>query len=278
MVTFSPVAVVSVKPEEDRLVIVPTDPPAAGLLLAAGVAEALLAAGVAGALLAAGVAGALLLQAATVAITAAAAAAAMTLLWLLENMCLTPVVEILVLRYCRPRRKCCGKSLEGGREVVQRGLTAKAYANCPQGNAKVTGPARRRGKRSALLRFFRPPRAGNEPANAVIAITGPGYLIVEFISAPPVMRVLRHKQEILSRRALRRLLCRTSASASRVPSPRSPVGSAAAGSRPLTSRVLALRSGCGCLGDLCQREPQVEGCAAAGCGVDADLAAVGGGQ
>src|SRR5580693_73924 len=30
MVTFSPVAVVSVKPEEDRLVIVPTDPPAAG--------------------------------------------------------------------------------------------------------------------------------------------------------------------------------------------------------------------------------------------------------
>src|SRR5580658_7494999 len=111
MVTFSPVAVVSVTPEADRLVIVPTDPPAAGpdraleplpdpnppagLLLAAGVAGALLAAGVPGVLL--------LLQAATVAITAAAAAAAMTLLCLLENMCLTPVVEILVLRYRRSR-------------------------------------------------------------------------------------------------------------------------------------------------------------------------------
>src|SRR6204780_2661978 len=133
MVTLPPVAVVSVKPEEDRLVIVPTDPPAAGPDRALEPlpdpnppAGLLLAAGVAGALLAAGVAGVLLLQAATVAITAAAAAAAMTLLWLLENMCLTPVVEILVLRYCRPRRKCCGKSLEGGREVVQRGLTAKA--------------------------------------------------------------------------------------------------------------------------------------------------------
>jgi hypothetical protein len=143
MVTLPPVAVVSVKPEDDRLVIVPTDPPAAGpdraleplpdpnppagLLLAAGVAGALLAAGVAGALLAAGVPGVLLLlQAATVAITAAAAAAAMTLLCLLENMCLTPVVEILVLRYRRARRKFCGKGLEGSREVVQRRLTAKA--------------------------------------------------------------------------------------------------------------------------------------------------------
>jgi hypothetical protein len=45
---------------------------------------------------------------------------------LLENMCLTPVVEILVLRYRRPRRKCRGKSLEGSREVVRRRLTAKA--------------------------------------------------------------------------------------------------------------------------------------------------------
>jgi hypothetical protein len=166
MVTLSPVAVVSVKPEEDRLVIVPTDPPAAGpdraleplpdpnppagLLLAAGVAVALLA-GVAGVLLAAAVLGVLLLQAATVAITAAAAAAAMTLLWLLENMCLTPVVEILVLRYRRPRRKCRGKSLEGSREVMQRGLTAKAQANDPQGNAKVAGAERtpRKGIRTA---------------------------------------------------------------------------------------------------------------------------------
>jgi hypothetical protein len=58
MVTFWPVAVVSVNPEEDRLVIVPADPPAAGpdraleplpdpnplaglLLAAAGAAEAL---------------------------------------------------------------------------------------------------------------------------------------------------------------------------------------------------------------------------------------------
>ena len=58
MVTFWPVAVVSVNPEEDMLLTVPTVPPAAGpdraldplpgpkppagLLLAAGVAEALL--------------------------------------------------------------------------------------------------------------------------------------------------------------------------------------------------------------------------------------------
>ncbi|MGB6578722.1 MAG: hypothetical protein WBF34_12465 [Streptosporangiaceae bacterium] len=61
MVTFWPVAVVSVNPEEDMLLTVPDDPPAAGpdraldpppdpdpeppaglLLLAAGVAEALL--------------------------------------------------------------------------------------------------------------------------------------------------------------------------------------------------------------------------------------------
>jgi hypothetical protein len=57
MVTFWPVAVVSVKPEEDTLLTVPDDPPAAGPdraldpppdpkppagVLAAGVAEALL--------------------------------------------------------------------------------------------------------------------------------------------------------------------------------------------------------------------------------------------
>jgi hypothetical protein len=160
MVTLAPVAVVSVKPEEDRLVIVPTDPPAAGpdraleplpdpnppaglLLLAAGVAGLLLAAGVAGVLLAAAGAGVLLLlQAATVAITAAAAAAAITLPCLLENICLTPVVEILALRYRRPRRKCRGKSLEGSREVMQRALTAKASAKGPQGSAKVAGAER----------------------------------------------------------------------------------------------------------------------------------------
>jgi hypothetical protein len=107
MVTFSPVAVVSVNPEEDTLVIVPVDPPAAGpdralepppdpdpLLLADGEAVALLA----GVLLAAAVPD-VLLQAATVAIKPAAAAAAMTLLRLLENMCLTPVVEILHPRW-----------------------------------------------------------------------------------------------------------------------------------------------------------------------------------
>jgi hypothetical protein len=134
MVTFSPAAVVSVNPEEDTLVIVPTDPPAAGsdlaleplpdpnppagLLVAAGEA-------VAGALLAVLV---VLLQAATVAITPAAAAAAMTLPRLLENMCLSPIVEILDLRYRRPRRKCRGKILEGGCKVVQHGLRAKASA------------------------------------------------------------------------------------------------------------------------------------------------------
>jgi hypothetical protein len=123
-----------VNPEEDTLVIVPTDPPAAGpdraleplpdpnppagLLVAA--AEA-----VAGALLAVLVP---LLQAATVAITPAAAAAAMTLPRLLENICLTPVVEILDLRFRRPSRKCSGKSLEGGRKVVPHGLRAKPSA------------------------------------------------------------------------------------------------------------------------------------------------------
>jgi hypothetical protein len=108
MVTFSPVAVVSVNPAEDTPVIVPADPPAAGpdralapppdpnlpagLVLAAAEAEA-------GVLLAAAVPGALLLQAVTVASTTAAAPAAMTLLRLLENMCLTPVVEMPDLRY-----------------------------------------------------------------------------------------------------------------------------------------------------------------------------------
>jgi hypothetical protein len=68
MVTFWPVAVVSVNPEEDTLLTVPIVPPAAGpdraldpppdpkppaglLLLAAGVVDALLAAGVVDALL-----------------------------------------------------------------------------------------------------------------------------------------------------------------------------------------------------------------------------------
>src|SRR5580692_12850938 len=46
--------------------------------------------------------------------------------------------------------------------------------------------------------------------------------------------------------------------------------------RQLTN--LALRSGWGLLGDLCQRQAHMEGCAAAGCGVDGDLPAVGGGQ
>src|ERR1700678_2271891 len=129
MVTFSPVEVVSVNPEEDTLVIVPIDPPAAGpdlaleplpdpnppagLLVAAGEA-------VAGAPLAVLVVP--LLQAATVAITPAVAATAMTLPRLLENICLTPVVEILDLRFRRLSRRCRGKSLEGGRKVVQRGL------------------------------------------------------------------------------------------------------------------------------------------------------------
>jgi hypothetical protein len=144
MVTFSPVAVVSVNPEEDTLVIVPIDPPAAGpdralepppdpnppagRLVAAGVA-------VAGALLAAVLEA--LLQAATVAITPAAAAAAMTLLrllrllgllGLLENTRLTPIVEILDLRYRRERWKCRVKKPEGGCKVVQHGLRAKASA------------------------------------------------------------------------------------------------------------------------------------------------------
>jgi hypothetical protein len=146
-VTFWPVAVVSVNPEEDKLLTMPADPPAAGpdraldaapdpspsagLLLAAGVVP-LLAAAVPG----------VLLQAATVAITAAAAPAAMTLLRLLENMRLTPGVEILDLRYRRARRKFGGKSLEGDREVVRHELTAKASPSGPQGHAKVTGSAR----------------------------------------------------------------------------------------------------------------------------------------
>jgi hypothetical protein len=104
MVTFSPVAVVSVNPVEDRLVIVPIDPPAAGpdraleplpdpnppalLLTAAGLPAAAGADAEAGALLAAAVPVALLLQAATVALRTAAAPTAMTLLRLLENMCL----------------------------------------------------------------------------------------------------------------------------------------------------------------------------------------------
>jgi hypothetical protein len=146
-VTFWPVAVVSVNPEEDTLLTVPADPPAAGpdraldappdpsppaglLLLAAGVVP-LLAAAVPD----------VLLHAATVAITAAAAPAAMTLLRLLENMCLTPDIEILDLRYRRPRRKVGGKILEGDREVVQHELMGKASASGPQGHAKVTGSA-----------------------------------------------------------------------------------------------------------------------------------------
>jgi hypothetical protein len=81
-----------------------------------------------------------LLQAATVAITPAAAAAAMTLLrllrllgllgllGLLENTRLTPIVEILDLRYRRERWKCRVKKPEGGCKVVQHGLRAKASA------------------------------------------------------------------------------------------------------------------------------------------------------
>jgi hypothetical protein len=65
----------------------------------------------------------------------------MTLLRVLENMCLTPVVEVLDLRYRRPRRKCGEGSLDGGREVVQHGLRAKAAANGRQGYAKAAGPA-----------------------------------------------------------------------------------------------------------------------------------------
>jgi hypothetical protein len=110
-VTFSPVAVVSVNPEEDTLVIVPTDPPAAGpdraleplpdpnppagLLLAVGAAEddELPAAGAADEPLVLAVLDVLLPQAVTEAIATAAAPVAMTLLRLLENMCLTPVVK-----------------------------------------------------------------------------------------------------------------------------------------------------------------------------------------
>ena len=147
MVTFSPVAVVSVNPEEDTLVIVPTDPPAAGPDRALeplpdptrrpgccwrGPRPGRGAAG-------GGVPAALLPQAATAAITAAAAPAAMTLLRLLENICLTPVVEILDLRYRRPRWKFGGRSPEGGCKVVQRGLTAKALAKVGKVTPKVPG-------------------------------------------------------------------------------------------------------------------------------------------
>src|ERR1700732_3838124 len=69
----------------------------------------------------------------------AATPAAMPLLRLLENICLTPVCRAINLRYRRPRWKCRGRSAEGGREVVQRELTAKASANGPQGHAKATG-------------------------------------------------------------------------------------------------------------------------------------------
>jgi hypothetical protein len=112
IVTFSPVAVVSVNPEEDTLVIVPAEPPAAGpdraleplpdpnppaglLPAAAGAAEAdeLLAAGAADELAALAVLDVLLPQAVTETIAIAAAPVAMTLLRLPENMCLTPVVE-----------------------------------------------------------------------------------------------------------------------------------------------------------------------------------------
>jgi hypothetical protein len=93
--------VVSVNPEEDTLVIVPTEPPAAGpdraleplpdpnppaglLLAAAGAGDELLALAVLDMLLP---------QAVTEAIATAAAPVAMTLLRLLENMRLTPVVK-----------------------------------------------------------------------------------------------------------------------------------------------------------------------------------------
>jgi hypothetical protein len=72
----------------------------------------------------------------------AAPAAAMTVLVrLLENICFTPVVVAVDIRYRRPRWKCGGESRDAGRRVVQRGLTANVPANRPQGNAKVTGPA-----------------------------------------------------------------------------------------------------------------------------------------
>jgi hypothetical protein len=70
----------------------------------------------------------------------AATVAAITLLRLLENIAQTPVRLAIDLRYRRPRSKCCGKSPEGGREVVQRKLTAKVSAIGPQGDAKATGP------------------------------------------------------------------------------------------------------------------------------------------
>src|ERR1700730_140354 len=69
----------------------------------------------------------------------AATVAATTLLRLLENIVQTPVRWAIDLRYCRPCSKCPGKSPEGGREVVQRQLKAKASANGPQGYAKATG-------------------------------------------------------------------------------------------------------------------------------------------
>jgi hypothetical protein len=68
----------------------------------------------------------------------AAAPAATSLLRVLENIGLTPVRWAIDLRYRRPRWKRRGRSPEGGREVVQRELTAKASANSPQGHAKVT--------------------------------------------------------------------------------------------------------------------------------------------
>jgi hypothetical protein len=139
----------------DRALEPPPDPnPPAGLLLVAVLVAAGVAVAVAGVLLAAAVPD-VLLQAATVAITPAAAAAAMTLPrllclldlpcslcslcsldlprlpdlpCLLENMRLTPVVEILDLRYRRARRKCCAEKPEGGCKVVQHGLRAKATA------------------------------------------------------------------------------------------------------------------------------------------------------
>ena len=103
IVTFSPVAVVSVNPEEDTLVIVPADPPAAGADRAleplpdpnppAGLLLAAAGGAAADELLALAVLDVLLPQAVTEAIAIAAAPVTMTLLRLLEIMRLTPVVK-----------------------------------------------------------------------------------------------------------------------------------------------------------------------------------------
>src|SRR3984957_14576636 len=131
----------------DTLVIVPADPPAAG-------PDRALAAPPdpgppSGLLLAAAEAG--------VRTEAAAAPAAMTGLRVLENICLTPIVEILDLRYRRPRWKFGGRNPEGNRKVVQHEL--KPRDSQKVGKVTPRSPGSRAGCRKGRVRRLIPAAA-----------------------------------------------------------------------------------------------------------------------